>query len=53
MRLAMAPLAHLWLEAAQIIVRVIRAYGATETSRPLFHFIWKPGGEPLVPGHFF
>ena len=39
MKLFTAPLPHLWLEAAQIVEKVICGYGAKEDAELLFHFV--------------
>lgn len=44
MKMVTAPLPHLWLEAAQIVERVIRGYGAAENAALLFYFVHGLGG---------
>jgi hypothetical protein len=39
LKLITVPLPHLWLEAAQIVERVIRGYGAHDNADLLFHLV--------------
>jgi hypothetical protein len=38
-KLIRGPLPHLWLEASQVVQKVIRGYGTAEDAELLFHFV--------------